>query len=144
MKFALLASLIALLCGCQGSPEWAVDSTTPPKAWTTHPITKHFKPLRASYTLHPNGAVTAHVAQRYFPFRSHREEGHRDLANGLGEYGSWTTDITFHGVTERYWGHYGNDPNWRAMLTVVPRGFKPDPNYETRRAQAYARGELLR
>jgi hypothetical protein len=122
--FFRLVLFAHLLTGC-GSPQWEIDRATPPRAWTTHPATKRFGQLRAYYELHPGGTVTAHVRPASFPVPFHIETGFR--SNDIGAYGNWTTDITFHGVTERYWGHYAYAPTWRAILTVVPRDYQPNP-----------------
>ena len=123
-ELLILAFLAHLLTGC-GSPQWEIDRATPPRAWTNHPVTKRFGPLHAYYELHPDGTVTAHVRPASFPIPFHIETGTR--SGDIGDYGNWVTDITFHGVTERYWGHYAFAPTWRAMLTVVPRDYKPTP-----------------
>jgi hypothetical protein len=123
-NFFLLALLARLLTGC-GSPQWEIDRATPPRAWTTHPVAKSFGRLHAYYELHPSGTVTAHVRPASFPLPFHIETG--SSSNDIGDYGNWVRDITFHGVTERYWGHYAYAPTWRAVLTVVPRDYKPNP-----------------
>jgi hypothetical protein len=88
-------------------------------------VTKHFGRLHAYYELHAGGAVTANVGPAFCPLPLYIERG--SSSGDIGGYGNWVTDITFHGVTERYWGHYAYAPTWRAILTVVPRDYKPNP-----------------
>ena len=72
----------------------------------------------------PVAPWTANVRPAWFPFPLHIETG--SCTDDVGEYGNWVSDMTFHGITECYWGHYACAPTWCAMLAVVPREYKPD------------------
>jgi hypothetical protein len=119
-----LLLLSMLLTGC-ADPQWDVDSASTSRVWTTGPDTKNFGRVHACYEFHDDGTVTAYVTPASFPFPFHIENGRS--GKEIGDYGNWVQDITFHGVTERYWGHYAYAPDWRAVLTVVPDDYKPNP-----------------
>jgi hypothetical protein len=120
MKFAFCALLsVELLSSC--SNEWTIDRHTPPKAWTTHPFTKHLQPIRASYNFLGGDAVDASIKIPFFPF-PYVERG--VVGKSIVGPNDWVVDVTFHGITERYWGHIvytpKNKPYGEAILTVIP------------------------
>ncbi len=104
-------------------PRWDVDPATRPHAWDAHPKTQDWERLEVWYVMHVDDSVSAYVRRRGKCFAKKIGEGRQ--GETIGAPLNWVTDITFHGVTDRYWGHPG--PKGPGMVTVVPDDFVPDP-----------------
>lgn len=116
-----------LMCGCM-HPRWDVDRATRPRAWDGHPKTQDWERLEVWYVMHPDNRVSAYVRRRGDCFAEKIGEGRQ--SETIGAPLNWVTDITFHGVTDRYWGHPG--PKGPGMVTVVPYDFVLDPAKDPR------------